>query len=163
MYYAILYMASTNTSSLESLAMSIIAAAIAASMSVKQDLDNKYFRGIFHRTWITHSLAFVVLATAATYMVMDYVLKPGDLTLYITLAAFCATFSHVTLDSLTKRGVPLFGPFDDKMRGLRMFRGSSQTLNILFLAAGVIMALIYYGLFDLARPDLSELLRGLWP
>jgi inner membrane protein len=42
-------------------------------------------------------------------------------------------------------GVPLLGPFDNKMRGLRWFKGSSPLLNYALLAAGGLMALAYYG------------------
>jgi inner membrane protein len=73
------------------------------------------------------------------------VLKEGALSYYAALAAFCAILSHVLLDSFTKMGVPLLGPFDNKMRGLRWFKGSSPLLNYALLAAGGLMALAYYG------------------
>ena len=113
-------------------------------MSIKQDDDKKFLWGIFHRTWITHSLSTVLVATVGAYLLCSAVFRAGPLSLYAAIAVFSATMSHVLLDSLTKMGVPLYGPLDDTMRGLRWFKGSSLILNYAFLAAGLLMALVYY-------------------
>jgi inner membrane protein len=126
----------------------ILAAVVAACMSVKQDRDN-FLWGIFHRTWITHSLTTVVIATGVTYLALDYLMPGGQIATCFTLAVGSATLSHVLLDSMTKGGVPLLGPFDDKKRGLRWFKGSNIFLNWAFLAAGLGMAAYYFGLFHL--------------
>ena len=131
---------------LQSLAISLVAATIAAAMSLKQDNDKKFLWGVFHRSWITHSLFTVLVATVGAYFLFDSVLKAGPISLYAAIAVFSATMSHVLLDSLTKMGVPLYGPLDDTMRGLRWFKSSNVILNYAFLAAGVLMALFYYKL-----------------
>jgi inner membrane protein len=130
------------------LGLAIVAAAVAAFMAVKQDKDN-FLWGIFHRTWITHSLTTVVIVTGVTYLVLDHLIPGGQIATCITLAVGSATLSHVLLDSMTKGGVPLLGPFDDKKRGLRWFKGSNIFLNWAFLAAGIGMAAFYFGLFQI--------------
>jgi inner membrane protein len=129
---------------LQALALSVTAASIASAMSMKPDMDKKFFWGAFHRCWITHSLTTVVVVTAGTFVLFNYVLYEGPLSYYAALAAFCAIGSHVLLDSMTKMGVPLYGPFDNKMRGLRWFKGSSPVLNYALMAAGGLMMLAYY-------------------
>ena len=81
---------------------------------------------------------------AGTFALFNYILHEGPLSYYAALAAFCAIGSHVLLDSMTKMGVPLLGPFDNKMRGLRWLKGSSPVWNYLLLAAGGLMMLAYY-------------------
>jgi inner membrane protein len=144
LFYAILYAWAPHIDTVEALSLSLVAATVAAAMSLKQDEDMKVLWGIFHRTWITHSLFTVLVATVGSYLLFDAVLKSGPLSLYVAIAVFSATMSHVLLDSLTKKGVPLYGPLDDTMRGLRWFRSSNVILNYAFLAAGVLMALFYY-------------------
>ncbi len=144
MFFAILYVMPRGTDTLEALALSVTAAGIAAAMSLKPDSDKKILWGIFHRSWLTHSLSTVIVLTAGAYVLFYSVLKAGPLSLYIALAVFSAIMSHVLLDSLTKSGVPLFGPLDNTMRGLRWFRSSGILLNYFFLAAGVLMMLFYY-------------------
>ncbi len=129
---------------LQTLALSVTAAGIAAAMSVEPDMDKKIFWGAFHRCWLTHSLTTVAVATAGAYVLFSMVLREGLLSYYVALAVFCAIFSHVLLDSLTKMGVPLLGPFDNKMRGLRWFKGSNPILNYALMAAGGLMMLVYY-------------------
>ncbi|MCD1296371.1 metal-dependent hydrolase [Methanocella sp. CWC-04] len=146
LFYGTLYVTTAGVDSVQALGLSAVAAAIAAAMSVKPDMDNKFLWGIFHRTWITHSLTTVIAATIMTYIFFSSVLKAGILSHYMTLAMFSATLSHVLLDSLTKKGVPFYGPFDNRMRGPRWFNGSSTVINYTFLVAGVLMALIYYGI-----------------
>ena len=131
---------------IEMLGLAILAAVVAASMSVKQDKDN-FLWGIFHRTWITHSLTTVVIATGITFLALDHLMPGGPIATYLALAIGSATLSHVLLDSMTKGGVPLLGPFDDKKRGLRWFKGSNIFVNWAFLAAGLGMAACYFGLF----------------
>jgi inner membrane protein len=131
---------------IEMLGLAILAALVAAFMSVKQDKDN-FLWGIFHRTWITHSLTTVVIATGITYLALDYLMPGSQIVTYLALAVGCATLSHVLLDSMTKGGVPLLGPFDDQKRGLRWFKGSNIFVNWAFLAAGIGMAACYFGLF----------------
>jgi inner membrane protein len=133
---------------LQTLALSVTAAGIAAAMSMKPDMDKKFFWGIFHRCWITHSLTTVAVVTVGAFTLFSYVvLQEGPISYYAALAAFCAIFSHVVLDSFTKMGVPLLGPFDNKMRGLRWFRGSNPLLNYGLMAAGGLMMLAYYRVF----------------
>lgn len=129
----------------QTLALSLVAGVIAAAMSVSPDADTG-LGGIFHRTWITHSLTTVFIATGVTYILFDDIFHAGALSNYVTLAVFSATLSHVLLDSLTKKGVPLLGPFEDRMRGLRWFKSNSLLLNLIFLGAGIGMAGYYYGL-----------------
>ena len=146
LFYAILYAWAPNIDTVQSLALSVVAATIAAAMSLKQDNDKKLLWGVFHRTWITHSLFTVLVATVGAYFLLGSILNAGPLSLYAAIAVFSATMSHVLLDSLTKMGVPLYGPLDDTMRGLRWFKSSNVILNYAFLAAGVLMALFYYKL-----------------
>ncbi len=148
LYFGILYVAGWRENTIEALGLAILAAAIAAFMSVKQDKDN-FLWGIFHRTWVTHSLTTVIVLTGATYVAVDHFLPDGQIALYIALAVFSATLSHVLLDSMTKGGVPLLGPFDDKKRGLRWFKGSNILVNWALLAGGLVMAAYYFGLFHL--------------
>ncbi len=143
LFFGVMYLLPRGDT-LETLALSVTAAGIAAAMSVKPDMDKKYFRGVFHRCWITHSLATVAAATVGAFALFGFVLKEGPLSYYAALAVFCAIFSHVLLDSTTKMGVPLFGPFSNKMRGLRWFKGSSPILNYALLAAGGLAMLAYY-------------------
>jgi inner membrane protein len=131
---------------IEMLGLAVLAALVAALMSVKQDKDN-FLWGIFHRTWITHSLTTVVIATGITYLALDYLMPGSQIAIYLSLAVGSATLSHVLLDSMTKGGVPLLGPFDDQKRGLRWFKGSNIFVNWAFLAAGIGMAACYFGLF----------------
>ena len=144
LFYAILYAWAPNIDTVQSLALSLVAAVIAAAMSLKQDEDKDFLWGVFHRSWITHSLFTVLVATVGVYLLCETILKAGPLALYAAIAVFSATMSHVLLDSLTKKGVPLYGPVDDTMRGLRWFKSSNLILNYTFLAAGVLMALLYY-------------------
>lgn len=143
LFYAILYAWAPHIDTVESLALSLVAATIAAAMSLKQDDDMKVLWGIFHRTWITHSLFTVLVATVGAYLLLG-ALQAGPLSLYVAIAVFSATMSHVLLDSLTKKGVPLYGPLDNTMRGLRWFRSSNVVLNYVILAVGVLAALLYY-------------------
>jgi inner membrane protein len=149
LFFGILYIISPSIGSMESLLISVAAAGMAAAMSVKQDEDRKVLWGIFHRTWITHSLSTVIMATIAAYTLFYSLLKLGSISYYFTIAVFSATLSHVLLDSMTKMGVPLFGPFDNTMRGPKWFRGSSLFINYTFLAAGILMAMFYYGLIKI--------------
>ncbi len=144
LFFGIMYLLPRGDT-LQTLALSTTAAGIAAAMSMKPDVDKKYFWGIFHRCWLTHSLTTVAVVTAGAFILFKMVLKEGPLSYYAALAAFCAIASHVLLDSMTKMGVPLFGPFSNKMRGLRWFKGSNPILNYGLMAAGGLMALIYYG------------------
>jgi inner membrane protein len=144
MFFGVMYFLPRGDT-LESLALSVTAGGIAAAMSVKPDMDRKFFRGIFHRCWLTHSLTTVVVATAVAFVIFKYALQVGLLAYYVALAVFCAIFSHVLLDSFTRMGVPLLGPFDSRMRGLRWFRGSNPLLNYGLLAAGLLVMLAYYG------------------
>ena len=148
LYFGILYALGWRGDTIGTLVLAAVAAAVAAVMSVKQDKDN-FLWGIFHRTWVTHSLTTVVFATLITYLAFDQILHAGALALYMTIAIFSATLSHVLLDSMTKGGVPLLGPFDDKKRGLRWFKGSNILLNWAFMTAGLAMAAIYFGLIQL--------------
>ena len=134
---------------LQTLALSVTAGGIAAAMCMDPDLDKKFLWGIFHRCWITHSLTTVAVVTAGTFVLFNYGLHEGLLSYYAALAAFCAIFSHVMLDSLTKMGVPLYGPFDNKMRGLRWLKGSNPIWNYSLLAAGGLMMLAYYRVFNM--------------
>lgn len=143
LFFGIMYLLPRGDT-LQTLALSVTAAGIAAGMSMKPDMDKKYFWGIFHRCWITHSLTTVAVVTAGTFALFNYILHEGPLSYYAALAAFCAIGSHVLLDSMTKMGVPMFGPFDNKMRGLRWLKGSSPVWNYLLLAAGGLMMLAYY-------------------
>ncbi|MDI6896802.1 metal-dependent hydrolase [Methanocella conradii] len=129
---------------LQTLSLSVTAAGIAAAMSMKPDMDKKFFFGVFHRCWVTHSLLTVIMATAGTFVLFSYMLNMGLLSYYAALAVFCAIGSHVLLDSFTRMGVPLYGPFDNKMRGPRWFRGSNPLVNYTLLAAGGLMMLFYY-------------------
>jgi inner membrane protein len=143
LFFGIMYFL-PHGDSLQTLSLSVIAGGMAAAMSMKPDMDKKFFFGIFHRCWLTHSLLTVIMATAGTFLLFSY-LNMGLLSYYAALAAFCAIGSHVLLDSFTKMGVPLFGPLDNRMRGLRCFRGSNPLLNYGLLAAGSLMMLFYYG------------------
>jgi inner membrane protein len=145
LYFGILYVLGWKGDTIEMLALAIAAAAIAALMSAKQDKDN-FLWGIFHRTWVTHSLTTVVVVTGVTYVIFDHLLPDGQIPLFLALATFSATLSHVLLDSLTRGGVPLLGPFDDKKRGLRWFKGDNIIVNWAFLAAGIAMTAYYIGL-----------------
>ena len=91
-------------------------------MSVKPDADN-FAWGIFHRTWITHSLTTVLLVTGVTYIVFADLLHAGPMTMYMTIAMLSATLSHVLLDSMTKGGVPLLGPVRRQKAGPAMVQG----------------------------------------
>lgn len=158
LFFAILSLTSAQVDSLETLGLSIVAAAIAMAMSTRQDSDMKVIRGKFHRTWVTHSLLTVIIASAITYMIFDTILMIRPLSYYVTLSVFSATLSHVVLDSATKKGVPMFGPIDNTMRGIRWFRGSDPVLNYLLLVSGILMAFIYYGFIRLGIPDFAGLL-----
>ena len=144
-FFGLLTIIGWRGDTVQTLALSLVAGAIAAAMSVSPDADTG-LGGIFHRTWITHSLTTVFLATGATYILFDDIFHAGALASYVTMAVFSATLSHVLLDSLTKKGVPLLGPFEDRMRGLRWFKSDSLVLNLIFLGAGLAMAGYYYGL-----------------
>ncbi|OPY28862.1 MAG: hypothetical protein A4E28_01249 [Methanocella sp. PtaU1.Bin125] len=148
LYFGILYVTGWRGDTIETLGLALVAAIVAACMSVKQDADN-FLWGIFHRTWVTHSLTTVLFVTGVTYIVFADLLHAGAMTLYMTIAMLSATLSHVLLDSLTKGGVPLLGPFDDKKRGLRWFKGSNVLINWAFMTAGLAMAAIYFGLIRL--------------
>ena len=144
-YFGLLWIIGWRGDTFQTLVLSLIAGAIAASMSVKPDIDEG-LGGIFHRTWVTHSLSTVFVATGVTYILLDDILRVGLLASYVTIAVFSAILSHVLLDSLTKKGVPLLGPFDDRMWGLRWFKSNSLPLNWAFLVAGVAMAAYYFRL-----------------
>jgi len=146
LFFAILYLLPRGEDTVQTLAISLVGACIAAAMSLKPDSDKKFLWGIFHRSWITHSLTTVAVATAGTYILLSSVLHVGMLSFYVALAVLSATLSHVLLDSLTKSGVPFFGPLDNTMMGLRWFRSSNILLNYFFLAAGTLMMLFYYGI-----------------
>jgi inner membrane protein len=146
LFFGIMYLLPKGDT-LQTLALSVTAAGIAAGMTMKPDMDKKYFWGIFHRCWITHSLTTVAVVTAGAFVVFNYVLHEGPLAYYAALAAFCAIFSHVLLDSFTKMGVPLLGPFDSTMRGLRLLKGSNPLWNYGLMAAGGLMMLAYYKVF----------------
>ncbi len=146
MFFGIMYFLPRGGDTLHTLALSVTAAGIAAAMSMDPDMDKKILGGIFHRCWISHSLTTVIVATAGVFVLFNSYLHEGPFSYYAALAAFCAIFSHVFLDSMTKMGVPLFGPIDNTMRGLRWFRGSNPILNYGLLAAGGLMASVYYGL-----------------
>lgn len=148
LYFGLLLAIGWRGDTVQTGALAILAAAIAAAMSVKPDVDTMFY-GIFHRTWITHSLTTVVLATGFTYILFDDIFHAGLLSSYVTIAVFSATLSHVLLDSLTKKGVPLFGPFDEHMWGLRRFKGNSLWINLLFLAAGLGMTVYYFDFLTL--------------
>lgn len=149
LYFGILYVLGWRGDTIETLGLAIVAAAVAAFMAVKQDKDN-FLWGIFHRTWITHSLTTVVIATGITYVAFDHLMPEGPTSTYLALAVGSATLSHVLLDSMTKGGVPLFGPFDDTKRGLRWFKGNNIVVNWTFLAAGIAMAAHYFGLIRIS-------------
>jgi inner membrane protein len=146
LFFGILYLLPRGADTVESLALSLAAAGISAAVAIKPDADKKVLWGVFHRSWITHSLTTVIIATAGTYLLLSSTLKEGPLPVYAALAVFSATLSHVLLDSLTRTGVPLLGPLDNSMMGLRWFKSSNILLNYFFLAAGVLMMLFYYGL-----------------
>ena len=110
LFYAILYAWAPNIDTVQSLALSLVAATIAAAMSLKQDNDKKLLWGVFHRTWITHSLFTVLVATVGTYFLFDSVLKAGPLSLYAAIAVFSATMSHVLLDSTDEDGRSFLRP-----------------------------------------------------
>jgi inner membrane protein len=145
LYFGLLYVLDWRWDTIGTLGLAVLAAVVAACMSVKQDKDN-FLWGIFHRTWVTHSLTTVVVVTGATYIIFDHFLPDGQIPLFLALATFSATLSHVLLDSLTKGGVPLLGPFDDKKRGLRWFKGDGILVNWAFLAGGIAMTAYYFGL-----------------
>lgn len=145
LYFGLLYVLGWRGDTIETLGLAIVAAAVAALMAAKQDKDN-FLWGIFHRTWITHSLTTVAVATGVTYLALDHLMPDSPIPAYLALAVGSATLSHVLLDSLTKGGVPLLGPFDDKKRGLRWFKGDNIIVNWAFLAAGIAMAAVYFGL-----------------
>jgi inner membrane protein len=145
LFFGTMYLLPRETDTLQTLALSVTAAGIAAAMSMKPDEDKKILWGMFHRSWITHSLTTVLVVTVGTFVVFNNVLRAGPLSFYAALAAFSAIASHVLLDSATKRGVPLFGPLDNTMRGLRWFRGSNPLLNYMLLVAGGLMMFAYYG------------------
>ena len=147
-FFGLLQIIGWNGDSFQTLVLSLLAGGIAAAMSASPDADDG-LGGIFHRTWVTHSLTTVFIATGCTYIIFDDVIHAGVLSGYVTVAIFSATLSHVLLDSLTKKGVPLLGPFDSRMWGLRWFKGSNLILNWAFLIAGVAMGAIYYGLIRL--------------
>ena len=144
LFFGIMSLLPRGADTLQTLSLSVTAAGIAAAMSMNPDLDKKFLWGIFHRSWITHSLTTVLLTTAGTFVFFNSYLMAGPLSYYAALAAFSAIASHVFLDSMTKMGVPLFGPVDNTMRGLRWFKGSNPILNYVLLAAGGAMMLIYY-------------------
>jgi inner membrane protein len=144
LFFGIMYLLPRGDT-LQTLALSVTAGGIAAAMSMKPDMDKKFFWGVFHRCWISHSLTTVAVVTAGTFVLFYSFLSEGALSYYAAMAAFCAIFSHVMLDSMTKMGVPLFGPFDNKMKGLRWFKGSNPLLNYALMAAGGAMMLAYYG------------------
>ena len=148
MYFGALYIFGWRGDTLGTLALAAVAALVAAGMCVKQDVDNALW-GIFHRTWVTHSLTAVFVATGATYILFEDILGAGQLSVYVSLAVLSATLSHVLLDSLTKGGVPLLGPFDDRKWGLRWFKGNNIIVNYAFLAVGIAMAAVYFGLIKL--------------
>src|SRR5271157_2059987 len=146
LFFGIMYVLPRGADTTRTLALSVTAAGIAAAMSMDPDMDKKFLWGIFHRCWVTHSLTTVIVATAGTFLLFNSYLNAGTLSYYAALAAFCAIGSHVFLDSMTKMGVPLYGPIDNTMRGFRWFRGSNPILNYGLLAAGALMASAYYGI-----------------
>ena len=148
LFFGMLYILGWRGDTIATLGLAIVAAALAAFMASKQDKDN-FLWGIFHRTWVTHSLTTVVIATGITYLAVGYILPDGLIATYLALAVGSATLSHVLLDSLTRGGVPLLGPFDDKKRGLRWFKGDNLFVNWAFFAAGLAMMAYYFGLFHL--------------
>jgi len=62
---------------IQTLGLSVTAAGIAAAMSMKPDMDKKFFRGIFHRCWITHSLTTVAVVTVGAFALFSYALREG--------------------------------------------------------------------------------------
>jgi len=89
-------------------------------------------------------MATVFIITGATYILLNDIFHAGILSNYVTIAVFSAICSHVLLDSLTKKGVPLLGPFDDRMWGLRRFKSNNPVLNWAFLVAGLGMGVYYF-------------------
>ena len=143
-YFGLLCIVGWRGDTFQMLMLSLFAGAIAISMSVKPDMDLK-LGGIFHhRTWLTHSLATVFVVTGVTYVLFNDVFRAGILSSYVTVAVFSATLSHILLDSLTKKGVPLLGPFDNRMLGLRRFKSDNLMLNWAFLVAGLVIAIYYF-------------------
>jgi inner membrane protein len=77
--------------------------------SIAPDLDIKLLGQKYHRT-ITHSL----IALAATTMPTNFISERISI-------VWCASYiSHLFLDSLTVKGVPLFYPFSKKYYGLKL-------------------------------------------
>jgi len=143
-YFGLLCIIGWRGNTFQMLMLSLFAGAIAASMSVKPDMDSK-MGGIFHhRNWFTHSLATVFIVTGATYILFNDIFQAGILSNYITVAVFSAILSHILLDSFTKKGVPLLGPFDNRMFGLRRFKSNNLLLNWALLVAGLGMAVYYF-------------------
>lgn len=102
LFFAILYVMPRGTDTLQTLALSVTAAGVAAAISLKPDDDKKLLWGAFHRSWVTHSLSTVLVLTLGAYVLFNSVLKAGPLSYYIALAVFSAIMSHVLLDSLRK-------------------------------------------------------------
>src|SRR5208337_4515754 len=95
----------------------------------------------FHRSFYTHSLLTVAVLTIACLILTSFIYP---YTWIFTLAIFSATLSHVLLDSLTIMGVPLYGPWNKDMVGLKRFKSSDGMVNYILIVIGVILAGIYF-------------------
>jgi membrane-bound metal-dependent hydrolase YbcI (DUF457 family) len=95
----------------------------------------------FHRSFYTHSLLTVAVLTIACLILTSFIYP---YTWIFTLAVFSATLSHVLLDSLTIMGVPLYGPWNMDMVGLKLFKSSDGMVNYILIIIGVVLAGIYF-------------------
>jgi inner membrane protein len=95
----------------------------------------------FHRSFYTHSLLTVVVLTFACLIITLFICP---YTWIFTLAVFSASLSHVLLDSLTIMGVPLYGPWNKNMVGLKIFKSNDGMINYILIVIGVIFAAIYF-------------------
>jgi membrane-bound metal-dependent hydrolase YbcI (DUF457 family) len=115
-------------------------AALAMVVAPLLDLD-KLISEDFHRSFYTHSLLTVAILTVACLILTSFIYP---FTWIFTFAVFCATLSHVLLDSLTIMGVPLLGPWNKEMISLKMFKSNDGTVNYILIVIGVLLAAIYF-------------------
>lgn len=91
--------------------------------SVAPDWDFKLH--IPHRTF-THCLLILFLST---YLIFQFNID-------IAITWFINIFVHLFMDSLTRRGIPLFYPFIKKRYGLKLFK-TGGAFDFMFFLMGI--------------------------
>lgn len=99
--------------------------------SIAPDLDlGRYHRKLLHNIFMLLPLIII------SQLISTYLGLGGH---YLSLSVTTGWFSHVFLDSLTKKGVALLYPFSGKFYGLKLFNSDSLVVNTLFITISLLV------------------------